>query len=156
MPNEPRGVKSIIVLSFLLIGLCTTAVPAQQEGKRERVTGIGGFFFKSQNPKELAKWYETHLGVGKTPGSYGDSPWIQEKGPTAFQPFPQDTKYFKSKAWMLNFRVNNLDAMVRQLKESGIQVNVDPKVYPNGRFGQLEDPEGNPIQLWEPSTPQSP
>jgi predicted enzyme related to lactoylglutathione lyase len=72
--------------------------------------------------------------------------------PTAFAPFPESTEYFgdAGKFCMINFRVNNLDAMVVQLRGAGILVEVDPQRYPNGRFARLHDPEGNPIELWEP------
>ena len=117
----------------------------------ERVEGIGGFFFRAKAPKVLAQWYADHLGVSMTPTAYGIKPWQQEAGPTAFQPFPADTKYFgPDHQFMLNFRVANLLAMVHQLQSVGINVEVDPKEYPNGWFAQLADPEGNPIQLWQP------
>jgi hypothetical protein len=114
----------------------------------ERVLGIGGLFFRSRDPKKLTHWYQLHLGI--------DQPsWQQSAGPTAFNPFPMDTDYFGSKqqAWMLNFRVRSLDAMVAQLQKSNIEVKVDPEQYPYGRFARLHDPEGNPIELWEPAGP---
>jgi glyoxylase I family protein len=122
----------------------------------EKVTGIGGFFFKAKDPKALAEWYEKNLGVARTPTSTGMEPWRQEAGATAFQPFPATTKYFgpETQQWMLNFRVAHLDAMVAQLTAAGIKVDVDPRSYPNGRFASLHDPEGNPIQLWEPAPPK--
>ena len=121
----------------------------------EKVTGIGGFFFKAADPKALAVWYERNLGVTQTPTSYDGEPWRQDAGWTVFGAFSASTKYFgrPTQQWMLNFRVRNLDAMVAQLKRAGISVEVDPKTYPNGRFARLEDPEGNPIQLWEPKHP---
>jgi glyoxylase I family protein len=121
----------------------------------EQVTGIGGFFFRASNPKALSEWYERHLGVQRTPTSYTEQPWRQESGFTVFAPFAQDTKYFgrPNQQWMINFRVRDLDAMVAQLSRAGISVDVDREVYPNGRFARLQDPEGNPIQLWEPRTP---
>lgn len=115
----------------------------------ERVTGIGGFFFRSTDPKALADWYERHFGVTRPS-------WSQEAGDTAFQPFPANTKYFgrPEQQWMINFRVRSLDAMVAQLKEAGVAVEVDPQIYADiGRFAMLHDPEGNPIQLWEPEQP---
>ena len=123
---------------------------------KEKVTGIGGFFFKAKDPKGLAEWYEKNLGVARTPTAKGMEPWRQESGTTAFQPFPATTKYFGSETqqWMINFRVANLDAMVAQLTAAGIKVEVDPQKYPNGRFALLHDPEGNPIQLWEPEPPK--
>lgn len=137
-------------LALGLVLAMAAATSAQRE--MERVDGIGGFFFRAKSPKELAKWYNDHLGVSLTPTSYGGESWQQTAGPTVFEPFPADTKYFGSPehAFMLNFRVRNLDAMVAQLERAGIKVEVDPKTYPNGRFAQLSDPEGNPIQLWQP------
>jgi glyoxylase I family protein len=123
-----------------------------QRPSMEKVTGIGGFFFKAKDPKALAEWYEKNLGVTRTPMAKGMEPWHQDAGTTAFQPFPATTKYFgpETQQWMINFRVANLDAMVAQLTAAGIKVDVDPQKYPNGRFALLHDPEGNPIQLWEP------
>jgi predicted enzyme related to lactoylglutathione lyase len=118
----------------------------------ERVTGIGGFFFRAKDPKKLAEWYETNLGVTRVPGDYDTLPWRTGAGTTVFAPFPQDTSYFGDSRlqWMINFRVRDLDRMAAQLRANGIEVEVDPEVYPNGRFAKLSDPEGNPIQLWQP------
>jgi predicted enzyme related to lactoylglutathione lyase len=121
----------------------------------EKVTGIDGLFFRSADPKRLAAWYEKHLGVTKAPESYQQEPWSQEAGFTVFAPFAANTPFFgdMAKQWMINFRVRNLDAMVAQLRREGIAVEVDPEVYPNGRFAKLSDPEGNGIQLWEAKRP---
>ncbi|TGD74319.1 VOC family protein [Mangrovimicrobium sediminis] len=118
----------------------------------EKVTGIGGMFFRARDPAALAKWYAQHLGIKPVPDSYEELPWMQAAGPTAFAPFSQDTGYFgrPEQAWMINFRVANLDAMVEQLRAAGVEVEVDPEAYPNGRFARLHDPEGNPIELWQP------
>ena len=118
----------------------------------EKVTGIGGVFFRARDPSTLKQWYAEHLGVTITPTDYGQEPWRQEAGTTVFEPFPSDTDYFgrAEQAWMINFRVPNLDAMVTQLRASGLDVTVDPQTYPNGRFARLYDPEGNPVELWEP------
>jgi predicted enzyme related to lactoylglutathione lyase len=117
----------------------------------ERVLGIGGLFFRASDPAALGRWYQGHLGIAPTPASYEEQPWQQEAGPTVFAAFPADTKYFGAahQAWMINFRVRDLDAMVAQLRAAGIEVEVDVEDYPNGRFARLSDPEGNPIQLWE-------
>jgi predicted enzyme related to lactoylglutathione lyase len=119
----------------------------------ERVMGIGGLFFRSRDPQKLAQWYEQNLGIDPSPTDYGHPVWQQAAGPTVFNPFPMDTKYFGSQqqAWMVNFRVRNLDAIVAQLRNANIGVEVDPEKYPNGRFARLHDPEGNPIELWEPA-----
>jgi len=117
----------------------------------EKVLGIGGFFFRAENPDVLGRWYQENLGIDLTPRDYDTSPWQQQAGSTVFEAFPQTTDYFgkPEQQWMINFRVRNLDAMVEQLRGNGIDVTVNAEVYPNGRFAQLADPEGNPIQLWE-------
>jgi glyoxylase I family protein len=119
----------------------------------EKVAGIGGLFFRAHDPKALGAWYEQHLGIALTSTSEGGSVWQQEAGPTSFTPFPETTKYFgdPAKGWMINFRVHDMDKMVAQLRAAGIEVK-DPESYANiGRFTRLHDPEGNPIELWQPA-----
>lgn len=115
----------------------------------EKVAGIGGLFFRAHDPKALAQWYLKHLGIPT-----GDAAaWGQEGGPTVFSPFPEATKYFGdlNKVWMVNFRVHDLDKMVAQLRTAGIAVS-EPQSYAGvGRFARLHDPEGNPIELWQPA-----
>jgi predicted enzyme related to lactoylglutathione lyase len=146
---------SLAVLGAVLgasLAVCAHAA----EPARETVTGIGGFFFRADDPAGLARWYQQHLGISSVPTSYGDKPWRQEEGPTAFMPFPQASKYFDTrKGWMMNFRVKDLDRLAAQLRAEGIAVEVDPQTYPNGRFAHLHDPEGNPIELWQPMTPKA-
>jgi glyoxylase I family protein len=83
--------------------------------------------------------------------------WEQEAGPTVLSPFPEATDYFgdASKMWMLNLRVRDLNKMAAQLKGAGIEVKIDPQSYPIGRFARLHDPEGNPIELWQPVKPDA-
>ena len=123
----------------------------------EKVTGIGGFFFRAKDPKALALWYQQHLGILTIPTSDGETAWQQQAGATAFTPFPETSKYFgdAQKVWMLNFRVRDLDKMAAQLQAAGIEVKVDPESYPYGRFARLHDPEGNPIELWQPKSPDT-
>ena len=119
----------------------------------EKVAGIGGLFFRAHDPKALGQWYEEHLGIAITPTSEGAAVWRQEAGPTVFTPFPETSQYFgdPNKVWMVNFRVRDLDKMVAQLRTAGIEVN-DPQSFQGiGRFARLHDPEGNPIELWQPS-----
>ena len=121
--------------------------------KMEKVAGIGGLFFRAHDPKALGQWYQEHLGIALERGSNGGSVWQQEAGPTSFTPFPETTKYFgdPQKGWMVNFRVHDLDKMVAQLRTAGVEVK-DPQAYPGvGRFTRLHDPEGNPIELWQPA-----
>ena len=148
------------ILGATCIMAIGTSAAAQSEGASEpameRVTGIGGFFFRAEAPAALAAWYLENLGIDLTPQSYDTEPWQQEAGPTVFAPFGQATEYFgrPEQMWMINFRVNDLDAMAAQLRANGIEVEVEAETYPNGRFARLADPEGNPIQLWEPATPE--
>ncbi|MFK8047496.1 MAG: VOC family protein [Halioglobus sp.] len=119
----------------------------------EKVTGIGGVFFRADSPSMLAQWYEEHLGVSKVPTDYDQLPWAQESGPTVFAPFEAGTEYFgkSTQQWMINFRVEDLNKMVSQLRAKDIEVIVDEEDYPNGKFARLHDPEGNPIELWQPT-----
>ena len=113
------------------------------------VTGIGGVFFRAQDPDALLKWYGDHLGVTMV----GYEPWRQAAGPTVFQPFKSGTDYWPAaKPWMINFRVSDLDALLAKLRQAAIAIVTDPAwdTPETGRFARIEDPEGNPIELWEP------
>jgi len=122
----------------------------------EKVTGIGGFFFRAKDPKALGLWYQQHLGVSVIPTSAEESAWQQEAGPTAFAPFKETSGYFgdPTKVWMLNFRVRDLDKMAAQLQAAGIEVKIAPDDS-IGRFARIHDPEGNPIELWQPKDPHA-
>jgi glyoxylase I family protein len=126
----------------------------------ERVSGIGGFFFTASDATALADWYARHLGITPVPTDYGQAPWRQQSGPTAFAPMPRpddpaQSEFFwrPQQTFALNLRVDDLAAMVSQLRSAGIEVAVDPQPYPIGTFAALRDPEGNPIQLWQPQDP---
>ena len=121
----------------------------------EKVLGIGGLFIRSKDPAALSHWYRDQLGIELTPANYDELTWHTEAGPTVFAPFRLESDYFGSDAqmWMVNFRVRDLDKMIAQLRSKGIAVKIDPEVYPNGRFARLHDPEGNPIELWQPKNP---
>ena len=114
------------------------------------VTGIGGLFFRARDPDALSRWYLEHLGVG----SADWTPWRQAEGPTVFQPFAADTSYFAAdRQFMLNLRVDGLDELLGALRASGIEVATDPTWNSPevGRFARIHDPEGNPVELWEPA-----
>ena len=144
-----------LTVSLLFTSGSAFAAEPSKENNMQKVLGIGGLFFRSENPERLAKWYETHLGISLVPTSYEQRPWHQDAGPTVFAPFEQDTTYFgnSEKSWMMNFRVADLTAMIAQLRTAGITVE-EPQSHPNGEFVRLHDPEGNPIELWEPREPE--
>lgn len=119
----------------------------------ERAEGIGGLFFRSDDPAGLAAWYRDVLGIEAYSDERPDAVWQQQAGPTVWAPFPRDTTYFGSsgQGWMVNLRVRNLDAMLAQLREKGAKVQDQVESMPGvGRFGWAEDPEGNRFELWEP------
>ena len=122
--------------------------------EENRVTGIGGVFFKSANPKELVAWYGKHLGL-KT-DDYGSTFWWKDKNgndcSTQWSPFKDDTTYFQpsDKQFMQNFRVSNLGVLLRNLAAEGVTIVGEMETYDYGKFGWILDPEGNKIELWEP------
>jgi len=116
-----------------------------------KVTGIGGVFFRARDPKALAAWYDTHLGINPAPTDMDTPVWMQAAGPTVFAPFAADTDYFAAdRPFMLNFRVSDLDAMLTGLRAAGIEVSHEQEMEGIGRFARVHDPEGNPIELWQP------
>lgn len=146
-----------LLLAFSIAHTHAESEPPQGVGKEEQnqmsfVTGIGGFFFRAKDPDALESWYHDNLGINLSPKSYDDAVWRQESGATVFRPFNDDTDYFgdPQKQFMLNFRVRDLTEVVEHLRKNGNEVEVDSETYPNGRFARTQDPEGNPIQLWEP------
>ncbi len=113
------------------------------------VTGIGGVFFRAQDPEGLLAWYREHFAITME----GYEPWRQAAGPTVFMPFASNTDHWPAaKAWMLNLRVEDLDALLSRLRGAGIAVETNPAwdTPETGRFARIYDPEGNPIELWEP------
>lgn len=121
----------------------------------KRVTGIGGVFFKSKNPKETKTWYRKHLGLDTD--EYGCTFWWKDKEgndcSTQWSPFKEDTQYFapSKKDFMINYRVENLVGLLEVLKEEGVEVVGEIEEYDYGKFGWIIDPEGNKIELWEPN-----
>lgn len=111
-----------------------------------KALGIGGVFFRAEDHEALAHWYQTYLGV---PGF-----WEQEAGLTVFAPFRRDSDYFgrASQQFMINFRVDDLDGLMDQLRAAGIAIETRAEwdTPETGRFARIHDPEGNPIELWEP------
>jgi predicted enzyme related to lactoylglutathione lyase len=131
------------------------SLPTTGENQIERVTGIGGVFFKARDPKKMATWYRDQLGI-QSKGGYADFVWREKDNPdrtghTAWALFPTNTSYFGSSPApkMINYRVANLDRMLALLRRAGVTVEkVQDEDY--GRFAWITDPEGNRIELWEP------
>jgi len=117
-----------------------------------KAVGIGGIFLKARDPKALAQWYRTHFGISdQGGGSLGfDGP--ESTGTTVFAHFPIDTQYFGEGAQqaMVNFRVDDLDALLGQLTEAGVRIDPKRDDHPYGRFAWIWDPEGNRVELWQP------
>jgi predicted enzyme related to lactoylglutathione lyase len=115
------------------------------------ITGIGGFMFRSENPEALKRWYIEVLGI-----DIQNMVWQQQAGPTVFEPVVSTSDYFVTdQLWMINFRVTDLQTLILGLKSKGVEVeeraewNSMPEV---GTFARIHDPEGNPIELWQPAT----
>ena len=123
----------------------------------KKVTGIGGVFFKCQDPNKVKEWYNKHLGLDA--GQYGATfEWIQtedstKKGSTSWNTFTQTGKFFdpSAKDFMINYRVDNLEALVEELKKEGVTIVDKIESYDYGKFVHIMDIEGNKIQLWEPA-----
>jgi len=122
----------------------------------QKITGIGGVFFKARNPKQLMEWYDQHLGLQFNNGfiqfKWADDQGNKATGSTTFAIFKEDTTYFNpgEKPYMINFRVSDLRALLSELREKGVTASDDIQEYDFGRFGWIVDPEGNKIELWEP------
>lgn len=122
----------------------------------KKVTGIGGIFFKCNDPDKMKEWYKTHLGLDTN--EYGATfEWKEasdstKNGSTQWSPFPETTKYFEpsAKDFMVNYRVADLEALVEELKKEGITIVDEIETYDYGKFVHIIDMEGNKIQLWEP------
>jgi predicted enzyme related to lactoylglutathione lyase len=123
----------------------------------KRVTGIGGIFFKCKDPKKMNEWYKTHLGLDTN--DWGATfEWRENDDPTKkastqWSTFPDTTKYFEpsTKEFMINYRVENLEALVEELKKEGVTIVDDLQVFDYGKFIHIIYAEGNKIELWEPT-----
>lgn len=124
--------------------------------KKGKVTGIGGIFFKAQNPNNLKDWYSDHLGL--VTNQYGSLFEFREgrdpdqKAYLQWSPMSEDTKYYEpsTKQFMINYRVENIETLVDELRVAGVTICDDIETYVYGKFVHIMDPEGNKIELWEP------
>jgi predicted enzyme related to lactoylglutathione lyase len=154
--------KSALLFLAIVISFClgyafkaATNFLYEKKAPLKRVTSIGGIFFKCKSPKAMRAWYQEHLGINTN--SYGAVfEWRQgvdttKKGFTQWSPFPETTKYFEpsSKDFMINYRVDDLTALVQQLKTEGVTITDTVETYDYGKFVHIMDIEGNKIELWE-------
>jgi predicted enzyme related to lactoylglutathione lyase len=117
-----------------------------------KVSGLGGVFLKARDPQALSEWYAQHLGIPKQEGGSLVFDGPESTGMTVFAHFPADTKYFGDgpQQSMLNFRVDDLDGLLAQLREAGVRIDPLPEDESYGRFAWIWDPEGNRVELWQP------
>tara|TARA_R110000737_G_scaffold2923_6_gene8642 strand:+ start:110249 stop:110650 length:402 start_codon:yes stop_codon:yes gene_type:complete len=122
----------------------------------KRVTGIGGVFFKAKDPKALGAWYKAHLGINVEEWGGAVLRWSDDNtdgsGTTTWNPFKADTDYFapSTSSFMINYRVDDLDALLELLREEGCKVDEKVEDSEFGKFGWVMDPEGNKVELWQP------
>ncbi|WP_314511989.1 VOC family protein [Xanthocytophaga agilis] len=155
--------KKTLLLTFILISTFylgfafkSITVTTNHTSKMKRVTGIGGVFFTCKDPKKMTEWYQKHLGLETNP--YGatfewyEGPDSSKKAQTQWTPFPQTTNYFapSNKDFMINYRVENLEALVEELKKEGVAIVDNIETFDYGKFVHILDSEGNKVQLWEP------
>jgi predicted enzyme related to lactoylglutathione lyase len=122
-----------------------------------RVTGVGGIFIKAQKPDMLSAWYQNHLGMTPSPWSGVDFEWREKDSPetigkTVWSLFPTNTEYFGPgpQQTMINYRVDDLDGLLRKLEAAGVEIDLHQQSDEYGRFAWIVDPEGNRVELWEP------
>jgi len=127
----------------------------------KRVTGIGGVFFKSTDPKQLMAWYREHLGIDCQEWGaaflWRERERSSKQGYTVWSPFKDDTDYFdpSDRPFMVNYRVADMDGLLEALESEGVAIVGQVQQEPNGKFAWIMDPEGNKVELWEPVDPDS-
>jgi predicted enzyme related to lactoylglutathione lyase len=149
----------LVVMASFLSGFAVKTIITNQHiksNKMKKVTGIGGIFFKCKDPKKMTEWYQKHLGLDTNP--YGATfEWYEgtdstKKAQTQWAPFAETTKYFdpSAKDFMINYRVENLEALVEELKKEGVTIVDKMETVEYGKFIHILDAEGNKVELWEP------
>ncbi len=157
---KKNGLLLFVITTSFCLGFTVKAITTKQptnQTKLKKVTGIGGIFFKCQDPEKMKEWYQKNLGLNTD--KYGTVfEWWQgadssKKGFTQWSPFAEKTTYFEpsTKDFMINYRVEDLEALVEELKKSGVTVTDSIETVEYGKFVHILDPEGNKIELWEPN-----
>lgn len=155
-----KSILILVLITSFCLGFAFKTVFVKHNNSNttnmKKVTGIGGIFFKCKDPNKIREWYKTHLGLDTSP--YGANfEWRQDadptkKGSTQWSPFAETTKYFEpsAKDFMINYRVENLEALVEQLKNEGVTILDKIEASDYGKFVHIIDVEGNKVELWEP------
>jgi len=156
--------KSTLIILAIATSFCfgfafntITTKKSNNQTKTKKVTGIGGIFFKCKDPNKMKEWYQTHLGLNTS--EYGAVfEWRQgadstKKGFTQWSPFAETTKYFEpsTRDFMINYRVENIEVLVEQLKKGGVTITDKIETFEYGKFVHIIDVEGNKVELWEPN-----
>jgi len=149
----------VVIATSFFAGFAFKTMQTQKKETQEmkKATGIGGIFFKCKDPNKMKEWYQEHLGLNTN--QYGAVfEWYQgadstKKGFTNWSPFKETTKYFEpsTKDFMINYRVDDLEALVGELKKSGVTILDTIETYDYGKFVHILDAEGNKVELWEPN-----
>ena len=141
--------RRLLLIFTALMGLAMTPTHAAEKG---HITGIGGIFFKSRDPKALAQWYKDVLGLPVESWGGAALPTGQPGHPpvVVWNAFPQDTPYFAPRDYMINFAVDDMDAFLARLKEKGVAILSRDDSDPHGSFAWITDPDGTKIELWAP------
>ncbi len=154
--KKPFVITLTLVATFCLGFAFKSITTTNKINTMKKVTGIGGVFFKCKDPKIITEWYQKNLGLTTNP--YGATfEWFEgfdstKKAQTQWTPFKETTKYFEpsAKDFMINYRVENLEALVEELKKNGVTIVDKLETYDYGKFIHILDPEGNKVELWEP------
>jgi len=157
MKNRILLTMAFITTFFAGFAIRSMTAKSSNAAPAKKVTSIGGIFFKCKDPKKVREWYATHLGFSVN--QYGAVfEWRQgadssQKGFTQWSPFNEKTKYFdpSTKDFMINYRVENLEALIAQLKKDGVTITDTIAAVEYGKFVHIMDIEGNKIELWEPN-----
>lgn len=155
-----KAFLSLAIITSFCLGFSFKTIVSEPSGNEaiiKKVTGIGGIFFKCKDPKMIKEWYKTNLGLNTN--QYGTVfEWHQgadstKKGFTQWSPFNEKTKYFEpsTKEFMINYRVENMETLVAELKKNAVVIVDSIQSYDYGKFIHILDPEGNKIELWEPN-----
>ena len=155
--NVKNKIFFLLLIATFFLGFAFKAITTNNNNNNsKKVTGIGGVFFKCKNPKKITEWYQKYLGLQTNP--YGATfEWYEgtdstKKAQTQWTPFSEKTKYFEpsTKDFMINYRVQNLEQLVAELKAANVTILDKMEIVSYGKFIHILDVEGNKVQLWEP------